>query len=496
MASENCASVSNLPVRKMIAASAGAVTVLAALSGPAMAQAEINWPTFGGNLQRTSYNASETTLSNTTVQRMKRRWKAKLTSAARYQPDLATQVATPSGTVDLLVVTLFGGDVVALNAATGKTVWSTSLGETQMPCPVPAGAKPPTKVADMVGIGEPATLDIPNGRVYVVDAGGMLHALSLATGTEMAGYPVEVIDAPNLATGTYVHYFSPTLVGTNLYLGTAAFCESKKVSYHGQVIQFSTTSATVVNRYYPMGDGKVLGGGLWGTGGLAVDPDDSSLWGGTANTLPPPQNTGNAEKVIQLDANLDLLAANGPTLLATGDLDFGSTPLLFQPTGCPPMLAAINKSGVMVVYNRTNLSGGPTQILNLSDGSGSGKLIGMASFDPVTNAVYVDNPKDSANGTYLHGLLALQANTSCQLSLLWQQTVGQNGNSSPSVTPTIANGVVYLAESKSNIMSAFDAATGTMLWTSGDIGDAKAAPVVANGQVFVGAGDDVYAFGL
>jgi outer membrane protein assembly factor BamB len=474
-------------VNEMMTGTAAAFALSIGLCGPAIAQTTIDWPTFGGSAQRSNYNASETTLSVASVPGMTLHWKAKIGVAYKYQPTLVRSVTTPKGTLDLVVMTLDDGSVTALNAATGKTVWSTSLGQTEIPCPGSTALE---------GIGEPATLDVANGRAFVVDAAGMLHALSLSTGAEMAGYPVEVIDAPNLAAGTWVHFASPTLVGNNLYLGTSAYCETKAVPYHGQVIQFSTSSISVVNRFYPLGNGAVLGGGVWGTGGVAVEPDGSSLWIGTANSLPPPENTGNAEKVMQISPSLSQLAVNGPVLKKGSDLDFGSTPLLFQPAGCPPMLAAMNKSGALLVYNRTNLAAGPTQTLNISAGSGSGKLIGMASFDPVTNAVYVDNPADSTDGTYLHGLLALQANGACSLSLLWQQTVGANDNKSPSVTPTIANGVVYLSEGITSELAAFDAATGTPLWNSGDIGTAKAAPMVVNGQVFVGAGKFVYAFGL
>ena len=252
----------------------------------------------------------------------------------------------------------------------------------------------------------------------------------------------------------------------------------------------------MVNRYYPLGDGAVFGGGVWGTGGVALDPGGSALWIGTANSLPPPQNTGNAEKIMQIDLNLNPLAVNGPVLKPSGDLDFGSTPLLFQPAGCPQMLAAMNKSGLIVVYNSGNLAAGATQTLNVSDGSGSGKLIGMPSFDPVSNTVYVGDPKDSSDGTYLHGLLALQANASCQLALGWQQTVGTNDNQSPSVTPVIANGVVYYSEGNADVLAAFNAATGAPLWSSGEIGTTDAPSIVVNGQVFIGAGKYMYAYGL
>jgi outer membrane protein assembly factor BamB len=480
---------------KALALSVWAALPIAAfigLSGPATARTTIDWPTFAGSAQRTGYNAAETILSTSTVPQLKLHWRVEAGSVFAhnmFQPSLIRQVETPTGTFDLLVMTLSGGAVRALDAVSGNVVWSTAIAPTQITCSDGTSAA--------VGIGEPATIDVDHALVYVVDAGGLLHALALASGIEISGYPVEVIDAPNLAAGTYVHYASPTHVGSNLYIATAAFCELRDMPYHGQVIQFATATGTVVNRYYPLGNGSVLGGGFWGTGGVAADPDGSYLWGATANSLPPPQNVGNAEKVVQLDTNLNQIAVDGPVLNPSGDLDFGSTPLLFQPTGCPPMLAAMNKTGLLLIYNRNSLNSGATQTLSISKGGGSGKFIGMAAFDPVTNAIYVGNPVDSADGTYLHGLIALQANAACQLTLLWQQMFGDEGMPNPSVPAMIANGVVYYSEGFSSQLAAFDAATGAPLWNSGTLkGVTMGPPLVVNGQVFVQAGKWVYSYGL
>jgi outer membrane protein assembly factor BamB len=73
--------------------------------------------------------------------------------------------------------------------------------------------------------------------------------------------------------------------------------------------------------------------------------------------------------------------------------------------------------------------------------------------------------------------------------------VGQNFTSVSS--PTVANGVVYYGDGNASQELAFDAATGTQLWSSGlTTGQLFAAPTLANGELFVASWDHhLYAFG-
>jgi outer membrane protein assembly factor BamB len=459
-------------------------------AGSALAAPSVDWLTFGGNAQRTLYNGSEKQLSTSTVPQLKLHWSAELGSAAYFQPDFMRGVKTATGRADLVFVSTNLG-VTALDAANGQVVWTASFAMANITC---------DGKQKSLGTTEPPTIDADSKTLYVVDGAGLLHALAIGTGAEQANYPVEIIDAPNLAAGTHVSKASPTLVGKALYITTAASCEESDTPYHGQIMKFDLKSATVVLRYYPTGNGAVYGGGVWGPGGVSAEPDDSFVWAGTANSLPPPQNQGNAEKLLKLTDKLKLVAVEGPTLKPGSDYDFGATPLLFQPTGCPPMLAAMNKSGIVQIYDRTKFGSGALQTLQISKASGSGEFFGMPAWDPVTNAIYVSNPADSPDGTYGHGLVALQANASCQMSLLWQQTAGVTVKSggNPAVPPLVANGVVWYAGGIAKQVNAFDAATGKPLWDSGKTikGITKASPMVANGQVFFLGGTRIYAYGL
>jgi len=119
------------------------------------------------------------------------------------------------------------------------------------------------------------------------------------------------------------------------------------------------------------------------------------------------------------------VAANAAGLVVD-DQDFGATPLLYQPANWPPQAAVMNKSGVLLIYNRDggNISSGPTQSIQVSQVTNLGNFIGLPAYDPVSQQLYLGNPRDDTSGQYPHGLLAFGVSNDCTLALRWQQTVG------------------------------------------------------------------------
>jgi outer membrane protein assembly factor BamB len=107
---------------------------------------------------------------------------------------------------------------------------------------------------------------------------------------------------------------------------------------------------------------------------------------------------------------------------------------------------------------------------------------------------------DSSSGGYGHGLVALGVGGDCLLHLAWQQSLpGQATRAAeyPSVPPTVANGVAYVARSNDSVVYALDVASGAPLWNSGSqITDGVyAAVTVANGQLLVaGFENRIHAF--
>jgi hypothetical protein len=177
-------------------------------------------------------------------------------------------------------------------------------------------------------------------------------------------------------------------------------------------------------------------------------------------------------------------------LPVTADADFGATPLLFQPPGCPPLLAAVNKSGLFVLYDRGNIGAGPTQSIQMSITTDNGDFIGVPAYDPVTNDVYVGLP--ATEGIYRPGVAAFRIAPTCTLdpTPVWAANFGADGALTNDDTPrspiTIANGVLYVSDYGTSTTYAFDAASGARLWSTPLSGKGIVGPIVVNGHLYVG----------
>jgi len=185
------------------------------------------------------------------------------------------------------------------------------------------------------------------------------------------------------------------------------------------------------------------------------------------------------------------------------DLDFGATPTLFQPPGCPPMLAAFQKSGALYIYNRNSIGTGPMQTMQLSKSTSSGQNIGMPAYDPQLNQLLIVAPSDSPTNNNKAGLLALPISGTCSVSV-GETSHPTNASFGPSIPPVVANGVVYYTDGFGSHVYAVEAAHPlNLLWSTnssnGITGGIFASPMVVNGQLYiVGGGKDhaISAFGL
>jgi PQQ-like domain len=464
-----------------------------------------DWLTFGRTSQRNGYNPNETVLNVQTAPGLHQLWSSALTGPVFAQPTLASGVLVDDGTgtgnrvpLDIVYAVDLGGGVSALDARNGAFVWQDQLPAIPTTCTDFPGLQ--------VGIAGTPTIDKPNNRLWVVAGDGTLWALDLGTGYPLPGYPLQVLDPYN-QNGHTVVYSSPTYSNGALYVATGSQCDI--APYRGQIIKVAVgTHATdlpsIAARWYPEGPPAISapeGGGIWGPGGVSVEDDGSSLYAATGNALTQPDNAGYADQIVKLDPNLQLMANFVPQLQGE-DVDFGATPLLYQPPGCPPLMATMNKSGVLFVSKRdtASLKAGPLQRIEITQTADTGGFIGIPVYAPGANQLYLGNPQSDVTGKYPHGLLAFKVQPDCTLALAWQRTIGFNNTDVPEnpIIPAVsANGVVYYATGIGSLVYAYDY-RGNHLWDSGlqIHGGVFAAPTVVNGMLLVADGNgNITAFG-
>ncbi len=456
---------------------------------------QTDWSTYGYDVRRTGYNPQENILSANNVSGLRELWTFELNGVTNTQPIYASGVKVNGASADIVYVGDEQGFLYAVNAATGKQIWSKNLGAQQTKCDdLPGG---------VFGVTGTPSLDRATNRLYASGGNGDVYALDMSTGEIASGWPVPLVN-PSLE---HV-YGAINIHNGKLYATTASYCDLGK--YKGRVFAVDTATAKVQGQFTPTGETGPAGGGIWGMAGASIDP--SSTQGGSGNIYVAvgnakfiPENYRYANHVVRLDSSLNVTQSNYPNPSLLGvlplDLDFGATPLLFQSTSCPkPLLAVENKSGTLYLYDRDNIQSGPLQKLQMADvfKAPEGQFIGIPAFSLLTNKVYVSNSSDSNFGVYKHGMVALEVQNDCRLKLAWQSTMGPNAQA-PYSPPTVANGVVYQGDGVGSTVRAYNASNGNQLWSTTFSGGSPvfAAPTVVNGRLYVGAWDKkLHAFGL
>ena len=446
----------------------------------------VDWLTFGYDLQRTGYNPKETTINSGNVSSLKALWSqnAAIGNGAVGEPVVAMNVSVNGTLTNLLYTGSQSGTLYAINADTGSTVWTKQLGSTPYKC-------------GTFGIEGTPVIDRASNRIYVPDGLDQIHALDLGTGVEASGYPVTIATTPD-------HNFIYAALTYNpangmLYAETSSTCDISP--WIGRIVAITGSTGAIAGTFYPTQG--TSGGGIWGFGGASIDPSTNNVFiavGNADTTGGVAQNAYYAEQIVELSPDLStVLAHNYPPLHNSIDADFGATPLLFQPPGCPALLAAVNKSGDFVLYNRGSINSGPVQQIQMSISTDAGDFIGVPAYDPVTNYVYVGLP--STFGSYSPGMAAFSITSACKLNPtpVWSAVFGPDGalttNDVPRSPITIANGIVYIAGFTDDTVHAFDASNGTQLWSGALNSLGVSGPVVIDGRLYVAAyGGSVYAW--
>ncbi|GAA4174519.1 hypothetical protein GCM10022287_18540 [Gryllotalpicola koreensis] len=425
---------------------------------PTDAAAAAEWPGYHADQGRTG------AVGGPSPEAARKLWTADLGAAVYGQP------VVMGGTV-------FAGTeknrVVALDRATGKQLWSYTIGA------------PLTGVAertgcgniDPLGITSTLAIDPRRGEIFavgeVVDARGTVHhrlvGLAVATGQVLLS---EDVDPPLGKGEESVHLLQRAglAVGNGRvyvgYGGNIGDCGR----YHGWLVGASETAAGDLVSFKVAPDGE--GGAIWLSGGAPAIGVDGSVYvtTGNANPFPPGMDRLQyTESVVKLSPSLEVLASfKDPE--AGGDEDLA--------TGNPVLLPG----GLLFAVGKTDVG----YALHASDLSRAAEVRGVCGSDPDGGPAYDPATKRLFVPCRGGGLQAIDTAT----WRLGPRFGAANG------APIVVGGTVWATSYPDGGLTEFDAATGKRLQRL-DTGPVPnfASPSFAAGTLFLGTRTGVAAFG-
>jgi outer membrane protein assembly factor BamB len=466
-------------------------------------QYSYDWLQFNGNAEHSGNNNLERSININKAAQLQLLFKAPLPGIADGAPVYLSAVNTASGIHDLVFVTTTDGHIAALDAHTGALIWSQQNG--------PNGCLINNNLTRNEICYTTSSPAIDPNRKYVYSYGldGYVHKYAVGTGVEITsdgwpelttlkGYDEKGSSALSIATaGTGISY---------LYVAQSGY-PGDQGNYQGHItaINLNDGSQKVFNtlcsnQAVHFKDSRVTNGpdcypetmgAIWARPGVIYDPyhdrilmvtgngsfqPSSFMWGDTVFSLQP-DGSGLAGKP------LDSYTPANYQFLDDTDADLGSTaPAILPPaSGKNPHLAVQGgKDGILRLLNLDQLSG--------QNGTGhtGGEVFTMSV--PMGGAILTQpavwvNPADHStwvfvtNGYGSAGLqLTVNASGDASLTSKW--------NGSGGTSPLIANGVVFIA--RSGIISAFNAVTGSLLWSDNQIGSIHwESPIVVNGVLYI-----------
>lgn len=426
-----------------------------------------SWTSYGYDNQLGNAIATKA-LTQDAVGRLELNWSAELDGPIFAQPLAATVDRHP-----LVFAATEAGTVYAVSATTGKIAWQRNLGTVE------------TLECGTWGITATGAIDLERRLLFEISADGLLHALDLATGAEAAGYPLTLITN----NGYEYVWGGLRIAGGRLYVVNASYCDLGPAGAsfpEGRLFGVPLAQPQEVTTWDPVpGQGNL--GGMWGWGGVSVDPATGRLFTGVGNSSVWSDecgcyvdNAGYGNKVVELTPDLSTVVdANDPGIAATGDSDFGAAPLLFQPQACPPLAAMNNKNGTLYIWNRQSLSTGPLVSIPLGDGIAA--FVGSPGWSEPLQMLFaaqsVIRDGDSKVG---NGITAWHADPGCGFRPIWSRSLG-DGNQA---TPLVVGNTVFATGGRPGGFYALRAGTGDVLWSYPTGGRTVAAMMSVGGSVF------------
>ena len=409
----------------------------------------------------------------------------------------------------ILVVATEDNMVHAVDARTGADVWTRRLGKAVPRSSLPCGNINP------LGITGTPVIDDSKQAVYLDAAvegrSGPRHlvfALSLADGSVLPGWPVDIADA----LARLHHPFVPAAQNQR---GALAILDGRVFvpygghfgdcgDYHGVVVGISLSDPGDVASW----ETRARGGGIWAPGGLSSD--GKSLFAATGNTFGT-SSYADGEAVVRLGPTLrrsadkrGFFAPSNWHALDERDGDLGGTnPLPLDvagPGGTRALLLALGKDRKAYLLDRDDLGGigGQLAVATVASRAIITAPAAYPADDGVMVALHAEGSQCPA-ANRANGLIVLKVRAAPQpgVSTAWCGSVRGAGAPIATTTDGHANPIVWMLGAEGDDrLHGFRGDTGELLFTGPALSGLRhfQTLIATEDRLYVAADGALYAF--
>jgi outer membrane protein assembly factor BamB len=431
-----------------------------------------DWPGYLFDNSHSSHNTLATAITPANASGLVEDWSFIDPQPAPGQPN-AGLYSSPTVVGGTVYIGSNTGNFYALSDATGAVLWQQMLGFTTA-----------TTCGSGHGVTSTATLaaDPVTGAltVYVGGGDGYLYALDAATGNIV--FRVFVTDVGTTQNTGFI-WASPTIIGGRIYLGWASQCDNPLV--RSGIDSFDQHTGTLLKTFWT-GSPGTTGAGVWSTAAT----DGRSIWITTGNGT-----AAHSFGMIKLNAGNLRFQTEWLNPL-DGDLDWGSSPTLFQTrinNVKTTLVGANGKDGIFHAFDANNLQNGPLwsfQVGTTADFD-IGTCLAAPVWDSSSRRLFVAGNLTTINAQTFAG--SVRAFNPADGSIIWERglTAGPiMGSPTLNGSGVLAAGTYNITDLALNTVYLLNATNGTILTSIAQPGDIVfAQPVFAGSHLFVaGAG--------
>jgi hypothetical protein len=393
-------------------------------------------------------------------------------------------------------------DVVALDEATGATLWTKSIGTPATGNNV--GCSSGNNGTPSVGILSTPVIDGQSRTVYVAGATGdtsdiqdhVASAFAIEDGSVRSGWPVDVSGKLQFDPAVHNQRSALSLVGGVVYIAYGGFVGDCG-TYHGRVVAIEAGKPQNIAGWATAGQGE----GIWAAAGMASD--GTGVFATTGNRTGGGSATHqDSEEVVRITGMGTKGSAYFPSRwqgMDSSDADMASSnPIIIQQPGSTPatMVAQFSKDGHLYLLDPANLGGMDGHKVDYQFIAGGGMLIHTAPAAYKTaQGLYIVLSTDGSllcpqgGGGHVVAALKITPGNPPSPNLVWcsPNLTGPSVGPIATTTDGQADAIVWFISGGQLV--GVDGDTGAVLYTSTDTcAGVKAwtSPIAVKGRIVVG----------